>query len=118
MATFSKQFLSGSTNGKPQKVTSTSSGSGASFHVCPAGTTSMDEIWLWATNSDVTSRKLTVCLGGLVVPTDEIEVSIPPESGLVLVIPGLVLNNGLAVRLFADVVDVVCVSGYVNRITA
>jgi len=78
----------------------------------------MDEIWLWATNSDTTSRKLTVCLGGLVVPTDEIEVSIPAESGLVLVIPGLILNNGLAVRLFADVVDVVCVSGYVNRITA
>ncbi len=76
----------------------------------------MDEVWLWAVNSDTSNRKLTIELGGTTSPDDTIEVTIPSESGLVLVVPGLVLNGGVVVRAFSASADVLMISGFVNRI--
>jgi len=48
------------------------------------------------------------------------EVTIPAESGLTLVSPGLVLKGNaspLVVKAFAATTDVVAVYGYVNRIS-
>jgi hypothetical protein len=38
------------------------------------------------------------------------------KSGLYLVAPGLMLQNGLAIAAFASVANVVILHGYVNRL--
>lgn len=114
MATFSKIQLSGGTTGKNIKVAATSS-PGTTVHTAHA--TAIDEIWLWSCNTDTTDRKLTIEFGGTTSPDDLTEVTIPAESGWVLVCAGLTLTNSLVVKAFAATANVVNVNGYVNRIT-
>ena len=114
MATFSKQLLSGSTDGKQIKVVATAT-AGTTIHTAHA--TSKDEIWLWAVNSDTIARKLTIEWGEASAPDGNIEVTVPAESGYLLVVPGLVLTNSLVVKAFAATANVVLINGYVNRIT-
>lgn len=114
MATFSKQLLSGSTNGRLVKVVATAT-AGTTIHTAHA--TAQDEIWLYAVNSDTTDRKLTIEFGGTSSPDDLIEQTITAESGLVLVVPGLVLTGSVVVRAFCASANVVMIGGYVNRIT-
>ena len=117
MATFSKTILSGSTNGKPILVSSNvGGGQGNTIHTAQSGTSGLDEIWLYASNNSATTVKLTVEYGGTAAEQN-IELNIPGESGLVLVIPGLVLNNSLVVSAFAATQNVISISGYVNRIS-
>jgi hypothetical protein len=115
MASFSKQLLSGSTNGRPVKVAATAT-PGTTIHTAHA--TDKDEIFLYAFNSDTTARKLTIEFGGTTSPDDTIEVTIPAESGLQLVVAGLVLTGSVVVKAFCATANVVMVVGYVNRITA
>ncbi len=117
MATYSKQKLSESTNGKQIKVVQTAT-AGTLVHTAVAGTSDWDEVWLYAVNSSASPVKLTIEWGEATAPDGNIEVSIPAEDGLTLVIPGLIIQNGLEVRAFASAANVVCVSGYVNRIEA
>jgi len=116
MATYSKQLLSGSTNGQPILVAATST-PGTLIHTAISGTSSLDEIWLYAQNTDTTPRKLTVEYGGTTSPNNLFEITIDAEGGLTLLVPGLLLNNSLVVRAFAAVTNVVTISGYVNRIS-
>jgi hypothetical protein len=51
-------------------------------------------------------------------PDDLIEMTIPAEDGLYLVVMGLTLTNSLVVTAFAAAANVIMVNGYVNRITA
>jgi hypothetical protein len=120
MATFSKIALSGSTDGRMIKVAATAT-AGTTLHTGSATATTFDEIWLYAVNSDTTARKLTVEWGGVSSPDDLIEFTVPAESGLYLITPGLVIKGNatpLVVRAFCATANVVMVSGYVNRITA
>lgn len=114
MAAFSKVVLSGSTDGAPIKVVQTAT-AGTTIHTAHA--TALDEIWLWAVNTDTTDRKLTIEFGGTTSPDNLIEQTIAAESGLALVIPGLLLTNSKVVRAFAASANVVLITGYVNRIT-
>ena len=115
MATFTKTLLSGSTNGKAILVAATAS-PGTTIHTAVTGTSSLDEIWLYAVNSSGEDVKLTIEWGETTAPNGNIELTIPPESGLTLVVPGLLLQNSLVVRAFADIANVISVHGYVNRI--
>lgn len=115
MTTFSKLPLSGSTNGRPVKVVQTAT-AGTTIHAAGSGTDNLDEIWLWCVNSDSATRKLTIEFGGTTSPDDTIEMGVPSESGLYLVVPGLVLNNSCVVKAFASVANVLVIAGYVNRI--
>lgn len=117
MATYSKQKLSGSTNGKGIKVAATAT-LGTTIHTAIAGTSDWDEIWIYAVNSSTSAVKLTLEWGEATAPDGNIELTIPAESGLYLVIPGLLLQNGLAVTAFADTADVILIHGFVNRIAA
>jgi hypothetical protein len=117
VATYTKQKLSGSTNGKGIKVAATAT-PGTLLHTAVAGTSDWDEVWLYAMNSDSSDRALTIEWGGVADPDDLIEVTIPGQQGLVLVAPGLVLQNELVVRAFAAAADVVTIHGFVNRIAA
>lgn len=117
MASYGKQLLSGSTNGRMIKVVQTAT-AGTLIHTAVSGVSDIDELWLWAVNSDTTDRKLTIEYGGVATPDDLIEVTIRAESGLVLIVPGMVLQNSLVIRAFAAAANVVMVGGFVNRITA
>ena len=114
MAVISKVLLSGSTQGKGIKVVETAT-AGTTIHTAVSGTTDLDEVWLWAVNSDTSPRKLTLEWGEATAPDGNIEVTIPAEDGLVLVAPGLLLQNGLVVKAFAAAANVVIIHGYVNR---
>ncbi|MBU3748635.1 MAG: hypothetical protein FGM36_15290 [Burkholderiaceae bacterium] len=118
MATFSKQILSASTDGRAIKVAATAS-SGTTIHTGSTTSTTIDEVWLYAMNTDTTARKLTIQWGGTTSPDDDIEVTIGAESGLVLVAPGLLIKGNataLVVRAFAATANVITIHGYVNRI--
>ena len=118
MATYSKQLLSGTAaNGRNIKVVPTST-AGTTIHTAVSGTSDMDEIWLYACNTDSSDRKLTIEYGGVASPDDLTEVTITAEAGWVLVCPGLLLQHGLVVKAFAAAANVVMINGYVNRITA
>ena len=114
MATYSKQLLSGSTNGKGIKIANTST----TVHTAVAGTSDIDEIWLYAVNSSGSDVKLTVEWGGTTDPDDHIEVTITAEAGLTLVAPGIPLQNGLIVKAKGGTTNGILIHGYVNRITA
>lgn len=118
MATVDKVLLSGATDGRQIKVVATAT-AGTTVHTATATNDGsiLDEVWLWAVNSDTTNRKLTIEFGGTSAPDDLIEVTIPAESGYVLVVPGLCIENSVVVRAFAASANVVMVGGYVNRIT-
>ena len=114
MATFSKLKLSGSTDGKMIKVAATAT-AGTTIHTSHA--TALDEVWLFAVNSDTTARKLTIEWGEATAPDGNIEVTIPAESGYLMVVPGLCLTNSLVVKAFAATANVILINGYVNRIS-
>lgn len=120
MATFSKIPLSGSTDGRMIKVAATAT-AGTTIHTGSTTVSTIDEIWLYAVNSDTTDRKLTIEFGGTSAPDDLIEFTVKAENGLYLMVPGLIIKGNataLVVRAFAATANVISIGGYVNRITA
>jgi hypothetical protein len=110
---FTKVKLSGSTDGKQIKVAQTAT-AGTTIHTAHA--TALDEVWLWAVNSSTSAVKLTVEWGEATAPDGNVEVTVPAESGYMLVIPGMILTNSLVVKAFAATANVILINGYVNRI--
>jgi len=118
MSNFTRHLLSGSTNGKQIKITQTAT-VGDTIHAAVTGANNIDMIYLYACNITSTSPQLTIEWGGVTVPDDNIEIyDIAPESGYELIIPGLPLQNGLLVTVFASTANVILINGYVDRYTA
>ena len=119
MATFTKTLLSGSTRGRGIKVAATAT-PGTTIHTTGTSASTIDEVWLYAYNGHSSDVLVTIEYGGTTSPDDTIKVTIPKQSGLVLVAPGLTLTGdgsaGLVVKAFAATADVVTIHGYVNRI--
>ena len=118
MATAVKRKLSGSTDGKPIKVVATAT-LGTTIHTAVAGTTAgtFDEVWLYAYNGHTADVVLTIEYGGATVPDQNIVQTVPVKQGLFLLVPGLVIQNGLVITAFAATANVITISGYVNAIT-
>ena len=119
MATFTKKKLSASTDGKAILVVQTAT-AGTTIHTGSATATTIDEIWLYAVNSSASSVKLTIEWGEATAPDGNVEVTILPEAGLVTIIPGFLLQGNATpkvVKAFAGTADVICIHGFVNRIT-
>lgn len=119
MATVSKRELSGAADGLMIKVVATAT-PGTTIHTTSsnnAAADDYDEIWLWAVNSSAAAVKLTIEWGGTTSPDCLIEVTIPPESGLVQIIPGWILENSKVVTAFAASANVIMIGGYVNRMS-
>jgi hypothetical protein len=119
MATFSKEILSGSTDGKAIKVAATAT-AGTLIHEGSATATTLDEIWLYAVNTSASNVKLTIEWGEADAPDGNIEVTVLAEAGLVSITPGLLIKGNateLEVRAFAGTANVICIHGFVNRIT-
>ena len=119
MAQFTKTLLSGSTQGMGIKVVATAS-SGTTIHATGTSSSTIDEVWLYAYNGHSSAVLLTLQMGGTATPDDDIKVTIPAQSGLVLVAPGLTLTGtGSAantIRAYAATTNVITIHGYVNRI--
>jgi len=117
MTTYVKNKLSDSTNGRGIKITQTGT-PGDDLHTAVTGTTDFDEIYIYAVNSDSADKKLTIEFGGVSTPDDLIEITVKGESGLVLIIPGFLLNNALDVAAFCETANVVMIHGYIHEIRA
>ena len=119
MATFTKVALSGSTQGKGIKVVQTAS-TGTTIHATGTSSTTIDEVWLFAYNGHTADVALTIQFGGTTSPDNDITVTIPAKTGLVYVVPGLILTGtGAAantVYAYAGTANVITISGYVNRV--
>lgn len=122
MATFSKLTLqpAGTTGtGLGIKVAATAT-AGTAIHTASTVSTTIDEIWLYAVNAHTSSIKLTVEWGSATDPDGHIEVTVLPEAGLLMVVPGLLLQGNATakvVRAFAATADKIVIHGFVNRIT-
>jgi hypothetical protein len=119
MATFTKVPFSAQTDGQPIKVVATAS-TGTTIHTTGTSASIFDEVWLYAYNSSTGPIVLTVQYGGTATPDDDIKITIPSQSGLTLVVPGLILSGtgsaGNTIAAYAGTANVVTVSGYINRI--
>ena len=116
MANFTKQLLSGSTNGTQIVVTGYGTATAVTVHTAVAGTAALDEVWLYAYNDDTATRTLSVAFGGTVTPNNVIRTGVPSRSGRILVCDGMLLQNGLVVKAYADGTNVVMLDGFVNNI--
>ena len=119
MAVYSKKILNGdtTTSGKGIKV-ATNSTPGTLVHTAVSGTTDFDELWIYAYNSHSASIKLTLEFGGTSDPDNTIVQPVASQSGLYLVVPGFVVQNGAVIRAFADTVDKLVLYGFVNSISS
>lgn len=120
MATFSKQKLSGSTNGRGIAVVATAT-TGTTIHATGTSATTIDEIWLYANNIHSSAVTLTIEFGGTTVTSDLIQQSVAATpSGLVLVCAGLILTGtgsvATTITAFASVASKIEIFGFVNRI--
>jgi hypothetical protein len=109
----SKEFLSGSTNGRPIKIVQTAT-AGTLIHTAHA--TAKDELWLYAVSTQGNDVTLTIEFGGVTSPDDLIVVKLKKDVGLILVVPGVSQSNSQVVRAFASAANEVNIVGYVNRI--
>lgn len=119
MTTFTKLPLSASTDGRAIKVAATAT-PGTTIHTGSATATTIDEVWIYAMNTDTEARKLTLEWGGTSSPDDLIEIELAAEAGLVLIVPGLLIVGNatpLVVRAFAGTTNVITINGYVNRLS-
>jgi hypothetical protein len=120
MATFTKVHLSASTGGQPIKVVATAS-TGTTIHTTGTSATTIDEVWLYATNTDSVARTLTIEYGGVTNPDNRIILTISAQSGLTIAVAGLILSGtgavGRSITAYGSSTNVINLVGYVNRIS-
>ena len=116
----SKIALSGSTQGQGVKIVATAT-AGTTIHTTGTSATVIDEVWLYLWNAHTADVVTTIEFGGATAPDQNIVLTVPFKSGLLLAVPGLpLLGSGsvaLTVKAFAATTNVVIALGYVNRIT-
>lgn len=108
--------LSGSgADGGPIKVAAVAT-PGTTLHTGHA--TSLDLVWLYASNLDSSARTLTIEWGGTTDPDDLAckQVSLPANSGPTLIIAGLPITNSGVIAAFASLTNVITITGLVHRV--
>ena len=120
MSTYTKVLLSGSSFGLPIKVAQTAT-TGTTIHATGTSSSVIDEVWLYANNTDTTDIQLTIEFGGTTSPDNTIVVTIGAKAGLFLVIPGFILRGtgsvAKTITAFAGTANKILITGYVNRIS-
>jgi len=120
MATYSKEVLSGSTLGKGIDIDETLVGSAVTVHTVDAVVGTVEEIWIYVHNYSGAAVDLTLWWGGVLAGEHDIVQSIPAQSGLTLVTPGLILTYtgapALIVKATASSATAILLFGYVNRV--
>jgi hypothetical protein len=117
MATYTKLPLSASVNGQQILVAANTSGSATPIHTAVAGTTSYDEIWLYAYNESTSSILTSILWGGTSEPNNVNRITVGPQLGRLLIADGKLLQNGLTVSAYSSIPNVILVDGFINRIS-
>lgn len=110
-----KVIPSGSTNGKPISIAAIAT-AGTLFHTTGSGTSVLDEIYMYLTNTDSADRAVTVEFGGATAPDWNIKF-IVPLGETILALAGVPLCNSLTVKAFCATTVVINMFGYINRIS-
>lgn len=123
MATFTKLALqpAGTTGDGLGILVAATATAGTAIHTASTTTTTIDEVWLYAYNNHSADILLTIEYGGVTAPKDVIKQTVTSQSGLILVVPGLLIQGNATakvVRAFAATASQISIFGYVNRITA
>jgi hypothetical protein len=123
MATLSKLALqpAGTTGDGLGILVAATATAGTAIHTASSTATTVDEVWLYAYNNDSASILLTIEYGGVTAPKDVIKQTSTAQSGLVLVVAGLLIQGNATpkvIRAFAATASQISIFGYVNRITA
>ena len=112
--------FSGSTQGQGVKVVATST-AGTLIHTTGTSATIIDRLSIWAYNGHSADVVLTIEFGGATVPDQNIVQTITAQTGLTIVVDGLILlgdgASALTVKAFAATANVIVLSGYVMRVT-
>ena len=112
--------FSASTQGQGVKVVATST-AGTLIHTTGTSATIIDRLSIWAYNGHSADVVLTIEFGGATVPDQNIVQTITAQTGLTIVVDGLILlgdgASALTVKAFAVTGDVIVLSGYVMRVT-
>lgn len=112
--TYTTELLSGRADGLQIKVSQIVT-AGNTIHTAHA--TAKDLVWLYAVNLHAADVILTIEWGEATAPDGNMKKTIKFKDGLKLIIPGLPLTNSKVVKAFADVTNVIMISGFVHRIT-
>jgi len=109
--------ISGCSNGRGIKITATTSGGANTIHTATSSSGVIDEVWLYCYNSGSTNLVLYLCLGGTTDPDDIVKITIPTQTGDILVLSGECFNGGVVIKAYAEEANYLVVKGFVNRIT-
>lgn len=109
-------LLSGAANGKGVLVTGTTTGASVTVHTAAAGTSSFDEVWVWAENAHTAAVDLWIEWGEAAAP-GTMKQSIAPGQGAFLIVPGWRLQNSLACKAYASVANVIGLFGHKATVT-
>lgn len=109
--------LSKSTNGKPIQLNNSSGANATTLHEAVSGTSSFDEVSLYANNYDTADRTIVLYWGGLTNGEQRTIVVPALTAGFPLHNPKERLNNSLVIQAYSDSGSLVNVAGGVIRIT-
>jgi len=115
MASLSKVVPSGSTDGSPVKIAATAT-AGTTFHTAGSGTTFIDEVTMYLTNTDSAERTVTIEWTAATAPDFNLKFKVPAGE-TILAIAGLLVTNSKTVKAFCDAANVVNMVGYINRLS-
>jgi hypothetical protein len=123
MSTYSKLALqpAGTTGDGLGILVAATATAGTAIHTASSVPATIDEIWLYAYNNHSADILLTIEYGGVTAPKDVIKQTVTKESGLVLVVAGLLIQGNETpkiIRAFAATASQISIFGYVNRIAA
>ncbi len=107
-----KEYLSGSTTGRGIKIAATAT-AGTLVHTAHA--TAKDKLWVYLSNTSASDVVATIEFGGTTSVDDHVKVTVPANK-TILAIPGLIISNSLAVRIFAATGNVLSAFGEVDRL--
>lgn len=116
MPTYTKVTLSASPNGLQIAVTGTTAAARTTLHT-PAAS-SLDEVWLYATNIATGTTLNLTTYWGATGTSGQMITQIPPIGGRVLIVDGKLLSGtGNTVSASATSGNFINIDGFVNRIT-
>jgi hypothetical protein len=123
MTAYTKQLLSGTPSGSNISLTNVAS-SPTLIHQTQAGSSILDEVWLWGHNSYSSSLSMSVFYGTASVQSNQILISLPTTDVPTLIVPGWLLTLSSSIVGWAQTGSIggggsgcISVNGFINRIT-
>ena len=111
------KLLSGSTNGKPIKVTSTTTGAADTVHTGVSGTSTIDFVDVYATNNSASAVDVSLGWGGVTVDETLGPIEIAADAGPVKIADKFPIQNGQVVKAWAGSANVILLTGRVTGYT-